>query len=527
MKKKNQRNKQKQINNSAKKTNIIISILVFTILLFMSSGYALLNTKLTITGKSKLDIPDYNVYVSDASTEVRDDGASYTSWPTHTDNEVGLYTTFTKPSAYAVYKVTIKNTGASDAIVDSIYTTCNRQNIMYRVMSVHPGTVIKAMSEYKTEIMVLPNENVDSINTDSSLLINFNFVKKTSSYSTSCTLNWDGSSSSQPNALDIYGKKYYQVANANELNWVKNQIESGNTGINVMLTNDICMNGKSFSIGKEYTGVFDGQNRTIQGIVYTRNTDLEKDNTYSTGMFTSNAGVIKNLNVNMNITDQNIARTSVSTINLGGITTNNSGIIENVSFNGSIKANEQAIVNCLVKQAHNNTVIGGVAAQNTGIVRGAVNRSTMEITSYASYSVCDVYTRDVTIYSGGIVGVNNGYVSDSYSRGPITTKASTRSDTRSKAENFIGGVIGNHLKECYGVYTSGKVTEELSGVTGNSAYGVIGTGTGKEQWAVSLAGTWRGSVYSGIFNASQFSISLISKAFVYAGDDLQKLFWED
>lgn len=527
MKKKNKRNKQKQINNSAKKTNIIISILVFTILLFMSSGYALLNTKLTISGKSKLDIPDYNVYVSDVYTYGRAEGASYTSDPTHTDNEVGMYTTFTSPSGYANYLIIIENTGASDAVIDSIYTTCDKDNIKFRIMNGNSGTVIKAMSTLQIKIMVLPNENVENIHDSNSLLVTFNFVKKTPSYSTSCTLNWDGSSYSQPNALDIYGKKYYQVANANELNWVKNQIESGNTGINFMLTNDICMNGKSFSIGKEFTGVFNGQNRTIQGIVYTRNTDLEDDNTYSTGMFTNNMGVIKNLNVNMNIIDQNIARTSVSTINLGGITANNSGIIENVSFNGSIKANEQAIVNCLIKQAHNNTVIGGVAAQNTGIIRGAVNRSTMDITSYASYSVCDIYTRDVTIYSGGIVGVNNGYVSDSYSKGPITTKASTRSDIRSKAENFIGGVIGNHLKECYYIYTSGIVTEELSGVTGNSSYGVIGTGTGKATGAVNILGTWRGSPYGSVVLESQFNKVLMNDAFIDVEGGLKKLFWED
>ena len=228
----------------------------------------------------------------------------------------------------------------------------------------------------------------------------------------------------------------------------------------------------------------------------------------------------------MNITDQNIARTSTSTISLGGIATNNSGLIENVSFDGSIKANEQAIVNCLIRQAHNNTVIGGVAAKNSGIVRGAVNRSTMDVTSYASYSVCDVYTRTVTIYSGGIVGENNGYVSDSYSKGPITTTASTRSSTRSKAENFIGGVIGNHLKTCNGIYTSGTVTQTLSGETGDSAYGVIGTGTGTETGAISLPESIRGSKYSGTWNKSQFSIQLISEAFVFAGDDLQKLFWE-
>ncbi len=526
MRKIKQKNKKNKINDHEKKTNIIISILVFTILLFMSSGYALLNTKLTITGKSKLDIPEYSVYISDVHMNMQSEGNSVSSEPTHTDNELALYTNLKSSTSYVTYSVTIKNAGASDAVVDYIYSTCNKDNVKYRIRGIHAGTVIKAMSSYSLTIMVLPDETVTSINDTNSVLVNFRFIKKTSSYSTSCTLNWDGSSSSQPSALDVYGKSYYQVTNANELNWIKNQIESGNTGINVMLTNDICMNGKSFSISKEYTGVFDGQNRTISGIVYTRNTDLEDDNTYSTGMFSSNAGVIKSLNVNMNITDQNIARTSTSTISLGGIATNNSGLIENVSFDGSIKANEQAIVNCLIRQAHNNTVIGGVAAKNSGIVRGAVNRSTMDVTSYASYSVCDVYTRTVTIYSGGIVGENNGYVSDSYSKGPITTTASTRSSTRSKAENFIGGVIGNHLKTCNGIYTSGTVTQTLSGETGDSAYGVIGTGTGTETGAISLPESIRGSKYSGTWNKSQFSIQLISEAFVFAGDDLQKLFWE-
>lgn len=519
------RKKQKKVNNKYKKESII-AILVFCILLFMASGYALLNTKLTINGKGKLDIPEYSIYISSIKLSSTTNDAYQSASPTYTDNEVAMYTALPNLNSTATYEVIIKNVGTSDAIVDYIYASSDNENIKYRVNGVSATDTVKGLSNVTVKIDVMYNENATSTISSSSLMFNFQFLKKTSSYSNSCTLSWDGSTSSEPTTTDIYGKTYYQITNANELNWFKGQVDGGNTGVNAILNNNICINSNSFTVTSAYTGIFDGQNRTIEGLSFSRDTDLEDDTTYEVGLFKTNSGTIKNLNVDSSIVDNDIARTSTGTNYLGGIVVHNTGIVENTSFSGSITVNEQAIVNCLIKQAHNYTYIGGISAENTGIIRSSVNKASFDLTSYASYSVCNLYTRSANITSGGIVGINKGYISDSYNSATHTSKASTKSDNKSTATNLVGGVLGTNEKEVSDIYNSGSIVQTLSGVADSSTYGVIASNSGNISNTYYLSGTAINNIGSEVSSNDLTNLNITLSAAFIKSSTYPKLFWE-
>lgn len=515
------------------KTNIILTISVLVILVFMASGYALLNTKLTIGGKGKLDIPEYKIFVSDVKVASTSNGGYQTSTPTFTDNEVALYSTLPNSNSSVMYDVTIQNTGASDAVVDYIYVSSG-DAIKYRIIGVSAEDTIKGLSNLTVRIEVLYSENQSVVSESLPLMVNFRFLRKTDSYSNQCTLNWDGSSSSEPITIDIYGKSYYQITNANELNWFKNQIDSGNTSINAILNNNICMNGHSFSMAndQEYTGTFDGQNRTIEGLSYSRDVDLNSDFTFNSALFVHNAGMIKNVNVSGNIYNMTTVSTSLSDEYvygynyLGGISSINSGIIENSSYSGTITANENARVNCAVAQAHNYTYVGGIAANNSGVIRGCVNRATFSLTGYATYSTCDIYTREVHITSGGIAGINSGFISDSYNQAKMDANGSMRSTTRSLYVGLIGGVSGSNEKQCQDSYNSGAISQTLSGNTEGSAFGVIGVNTGTVGNVYYLSSTANNGIGTEVNAGDLTNLNItLSRAFLKSAN-YPKLFWE-
>ena len=64
---------------------------------------------------------------------------------------------------------------------------------------------------------------------------------------------------------------FYQLEDANDLNWFANRVNNGETAINAVLTNDIDMEGVEFApIGttaNKYAGKFDGQNHVISNLI--------------------------------------------------------------------------------------------------------------------------------------------------------------------------------------------------------------------------------------------------------------------
>lgn len=431
------------------KTNIIITILVFVIIASMGTGYAVLSQVLDINGSTYLDIPDYRIYISDVKVISTLEGGYTTTPPTFTDDSVALYTQLPSTSSSVVYEITIKNTGESDATLDYLYSATSNLWAKFEVEGVAPTEKISKLSVKKLRVTVSPSENSgESTAKESYIMLNFAFIKSRDDYSNSCTLEWDGSSSSEPIKANILGVDYYQVSNANEFKWFMDQVNGGNTAINAMLTNDICLNNKPINpiaTNSAYGGILDGQNRHIYGISFSRDVEIKSSNTtYNVGFFMNNDGYIRSLHVTGNYYDKQYANTRKSNLYLGGVVVNNKGILENITFNGSVELDVEAHVNCTARSAETINYIGGIAANNMGVVRGSYNNATFKLTGSTTSSSCNIYERSSRIYAGGIVSLNSGSVSNSYNKANMNIHNYNENSTRTSNISEIGGVVSNN-----------------------------------------------------------------------------------
>ena len=488
----------KKIKNISK-TSIVITILVFIVLLFMATGYAVLTQKLGITGSTELVIPDYRIYISDISIASTSSGGYASSSATHTDNEVAVYSALPNSNSSIVYEVTVKNTGNSDAIVDFMHTSSDNSLVKYKISGINSREVISRLSVKKFKIIVEASENSgDAININSSIMINFTFLKYSDSYSNECTLAWDGSSSSEPVSTNILGTDYYQISNANEFKWFMDQINNGNTSINGMLTNNICLNNASITpiaTNSKYLGILDGQNRDITGISFSRNETLKADTTYNVGFFMNNGGTIKNINITGTYSDIHKVSTRENTTNLGGVVVNNTGIIENVSFNGSINVDATAHVNCTARQAHTYNYIGGIASNNSGIIRGSYNNATFTLKGSTSRATCDIYTRTSNIFAGGIASNNTGFVTDSYNKANMSIEQINATSTRTSNLGLVGGIASLNSSSCKNSYNWGTLSQTLPEEDyGDSQTGVVASNTGTLSNMYYLSGTVNNNV---------------------------------
>lgn len=529
-------NKTKKGRIKLSKTSIVVTILVFVVIVFMGIGFAYTNIELNIFGNSKLEIPEYKIYISSVTNLKSENGAYETSQQTFSDNEVGLYTTLPNDNSVMTYEITIKNVGKTDAVIDYIYPNSDNPNIKYKIVGTNATKTIKSLSIKKVKVIVETIENATVTNQNSNILINFAFVKKTSDYSNECTNNWDGTSSSEPIISNIMGNDYYQITNANEFKWFADQINSGNTGINGMLVKNICLNNQIFtSIGDSsaYTGVFDGQNRSIKGVTYSRNIGgLESDSTYNAGLFINNNGTIKNLNVEGTNSDIHSITGVTNTSYIGGIVVNNTGVIENSSYKGTITINATARVNCLIKQGHTYNYVGGIASNNSGIIRGSYNNATFDLSGSTSYGTCNLYPRSANITSGGIAGLNSGYVVDSYNNANMTANGNHTSTIRSTYNGLIGGVVGSNSNICNNSYNSGNITQTLPrGGYGDSQTGVIATNSGTINNVYFLTGTINNNVGTEVNANDLINLNInIGNAFLLDSTNINNsypiLFWE-
>lgn len=190
-------------------------------------------------------------------------------------------------------------------------------------------------------------------------------------------------------ATDSDGDGYYEIGNAGKLYWFAQQINSGNkNNINAVLTADITVNkgentgdvancngtkadgwidwvpmGKN-STGYEYTGTFDGQNHTVNGLYF------NDTSTSNIGLFGYNKGTIKNVGVVDSYFNGEINVGGVCGVNVGNATITNCyntgtvggkrdvGGVCGWNTNGTIK-------NCYnTGQVSGTTCIGGVCGYN-------------------------------------------------------------------------------------------------------------------------------------------------------------------
>lgn len=469
--------------------------LVISILLFMSIGFSALQQTLYISGTAKVDLPEYSIYISSITNSDKENNAYQNADPTFTNTVATTYSTLPNLNSSIVYKVTITNNGKTDAFLDYTVLVSDNNQMKYKIKGINNGDVVKSRSSVDVYIIFEYWDDVSSITNNSiASSIEFQFIPYNPSYTFDCINNWDGSSTSEPLLVDIYGTNYYQINNANEFVWFVNTVNNGTTNINGYLTKDICLNSKTLQIN-DFTGIFDGQNRTIQGLSYSKNISLNDDYSEDIGLFKKNSGNIKNLNLSINFSDTLSYKppwtggNHVMNQQVGGLAANNVGKISNVSVSGQLTGNYTMTTSCAIARPEFYNYVAGVAAVNSGVVTSSVNKSTFTF-NYTSESLLCSYRKMPYLYCGGIVGQNSGYISDSYNNASISstvTSIGANSHYYGKIGGLVGEVTAGTVKNVYNVgtithsatidkasseveTTSGCVVANNSGVINNAYY---------------------------------------------------------
>ena len=258
--------------------------------------------------------------------------------------------------------------------------------------------------------------------------------------------------------------------------WATEMKNDATQNLNCTLAADIDLTGKEWTPIPGYTGAFDGDGKTITGLI------INQSSENNVGLFASIGieGTVKNLKLD----DVNITAGS----NVGAIAGENSGTIENCSVSGSVTSSNM-FSDC----------VGGIVGQNNGTITGCHSSATVEGIAYvggiagksnASITACSS-TGDVTAtknstnysYAGGVVGQNTN--------GAILTACYATGNVKGGGE-YVGGVVGGNSSTVTACYWSGAVAGDKgigSDVTGNGeAQKVVGDWTdAKEAMNAALA----------------------------------------
>ena len=236
----------------------------------------------------------------------------------------------------------------------------------------------------------------------------------------------------------------YTVTSADGLMNVAELVNGGKTDINITLDKNIDLTGKGWtpigtSFDNSYTGIFDGNGKTITGLTVTGSDQYA-------GLFgrIGSGGTVKNVVLEgVQITSDN------SLGSVGGVAGYSYGNIEYCSVSGSVSVSGISDVG------------GVVGYQVGGSITGCSSSATVKGTQRA----------------GGMAGVTNSGASltGCYATGDVTVE-NDGTDTY-----FAGGVVGSNgssctLKACYAwgsVTGSGSGTVYTGGVTGSNDLGTL------------------------------------------------------
>ena len=227
----------------------------------------------------------------------------------------------------------------------------------------------------------------------------------------------------------------YQISTAEQLKEFRDEVNSGKTDADAILTADINLNpnmeisedgtvtnGSDLDqwtpIGNEdhlYTGTFDGDGHTIRGL-YIKSSDNDYKGLFG---YVGTRGTVQNLSVSGSVSGR---------MYVGGVVGLNSGTVENCYNTGNISGNISG-----------GSPVGGVVGRNDGTVKNCYN------TGKVSGN-----------YVGGVVGLNNsGIVKNCHNIGEVSG-------------NQVGGVVGDNggtVENCYNTASvNGSI--EAGGVVG-------------------------------------------------------------
>lgn len=292
---------------------------------------------------------------------------------------------------------------------------------------------------------------------------------------------------------------YYELDSVDDIYWFAEQVNSGNTTINAILTDNIIVNKKVLTDGAlntasksdfrswtpigsaAYSGIFDGNGYIISGLYLTA--------AYKPiGLFDNNEGTIKNIVLNdvYFYEDDNEG----STQPIGGICAYNKGKISNCSMYGYLGTSAS-------DRDDAGVTIGGICGYNSGEIEKCYNSAYIHSYSRASNGIA--YT-----YSGGICGENHGgTIKNCYNSGAVDTRTSTRDWL---ADAVAGGICGSNdengiIENCCNTAT---VYSDGSG--------------GREAVALATTGGICGENHSGTINKCYNTGNLTSDTYISGND---------
>ena len=106
------------MESERKSKGIIIGVLC-AVIVFMSIGFATLSSQLKINGNATIS-DTWNVQIASITKKEGSTGVTETAQPTHTATTANFNVSLKEPGDYAIYTVTVKNTGSLDAVLTQI-----------------------------------------------------------------------------------------------------------------------------------------------------------------------------------------------------------------------------------------------------------------------------------------------------------------------------------------------------------------------------------------------------------------------
>lgn len=177
------------MESERKSKGIIIGVLC-AVIVFMSIGFAALSSQLKINGNATIS-DTWNVQITNIEKKEGSTGATATSDPTYTATTANFNVSLKEPGDYAIYTVTVKNTGSLDAVLTQITENEGEGGSAAIKYTVTPGagseqgsTLAKTNGIHTFDVKVeylstAVGENAPDANASKSLSVTLDYNQKT------------------------------------------------------------------------------------------------------------------------------------------------------------------------------------------------------------------------------------------------------------------------------------------------------------------------------------------------------------
>lgn len=303
---------------------------------------------------------------------------------------------------------------------------------------------------------------------------------------------------------------YYEVDSIAKLNYINTEP----TAKYVLIKNIDCANGIITPITKEFKGILDGNDYSINRFTL----KLPKGDTRTYISLFGNIAIGAEIK-NIGIFDATVTVNDSQRISAGLISNINNGLISDVNVKATINVQNTAAAVALENKGNitnvffsgtisGNNTVGAIAANNSGTITNArVFTSTLSTASIANYAN--------HVYLGGIVGINTGTIK--YAGIENTTMTAL---TYVPTHNvYLGGIAGRSAGSISTAFvnSTGRTITARTDASGNTskAYsaGLVGELAGSIEDCYAINGTYVSANYTATFAGEILDTASISNSY--------------